>query len=67
MYLFIKEKKEELLDGRTIKYLANKIGIARVTLNEILNGNRNTTKVTAFCIVKSCKIDSEIEEYFIKA
>ncbi len=65
MYLFIKDKKEELLDGRTIKYLSQKIGVARETLNEILNGNRKTKKVTAFCIVKSCNADKEIEDYFI--
>lgn len=67
MYLFMKEKKDELLDGRNIKYLSQKIGVARVTLTEILNGNRKTKKVTAFCIVKSCDANNEIEDYFIKA
>ena len=66
MYLFKYNLKEELLDGRKINYVAEKIGIARITLTNILNGKQTTTKTTAYCIVKCCNAEKEIEDYFYK-
>ena len=66
MYEFNKELKEQLLDGRKISYLAQKIGITRSRLTMILNGKTITKKLTAYCIVKSCDSEAEIEDYFIR-
>ena len=66
MYQFKTELKEQLLDGRKINYLANKIGISRDRLIRILNGQVITRKLTAYCIVKACNSDAEINDYFIR-
>lgn len=66
MYLFRVELKDQLLDGRKIIYVANKIGITRSYLNQILNCERETTKLTAYCLVKACDKDAEIDDYFIR-
>lgn len=66
MYEFKVELKDQLLDGRKITYVANKIGITRSYLNLILNGEKETTKLTAYCIVKACDKDSEIDDYFLR-
>ena len=64
MYKIRRELKEELLDGRTISNVAKKVGISRVHLSYIINGKLNTTKTTAYAIVKSCNSESEIQDYF---
>lgn len=66
MYEFKVELKDELLDGRKIVYLANKIGLTRDRLMKILNGKQTTRKLTAYCIVKACNSDAEINDYFIR-
>lgn len=66
MFVFKTELKEQLLDGRKVIYVANKIGITRQQLDHILKGEVATRKVTAYCIVKSCNADAEIEDYFIR-
>lgn len=66
MFEFKKELKKELLDGRTSIYVAKKIGITRQQLDNILNGKTTTGKTTAYCIVKSCNPDAEIEDYFVR-
>ena len=66
MYSFIKEKKDELLDGRIITYVANKIGITREYLSMILLNKRTCSKMTAYCIVKACNSEAEITNYFKK-
>lgn len=66
MYEFKAELKEQLLDGRKINYLCQKIGISRSKLNMILNGKSTTRKLTAYCIVKACNEDAEINDYFIR-
>lgn len=66
MYEFKVELKEQLLDGRKINYLANKIGMSRDRLVRILNGQVVTRKLTAYCIVKACNPDAEINDYFIR-
>jgi hypothetical protein len=66
MFEFKVELKEQLLDGRKIVYLANKIGLTRDRLMKILNGQQTTRKLTAYCIVKACNPDAEINDYFIR-
>ena len=66
MYQFKIELKEQLLDGRKISYLCQKIGITRSKLTMILNGKDTTRKLTAYCIVKACNPDAEINDYFIR-
>lgn len=66
MYQFKTELKDQLLDGRTIVSMCNKIGISRVVLNNILNGKAVTRKLTAYCIVKASDKEAEIEDYFIR-
>ena len=66
MYEFKVELKDELLDGRKIVYLATKIGLNRDILMKILNGKQTTRKLTAYCIVKACNSDAEINDYFIR-
>jgi hypothetical protein len=66
MFEFKRELKKELLDGRTSIYVANKIGITRQQLDSILNGRTTTRKLTAYCIVKACNSDAEIEDYFVR-
>lgn len=66
MFVFKTELKQQLLDGRKVIYVAKKIGITRQQLDHILKGEVTTRKVTAYCIVKSCNPDAEIEDYFIR-
>ena len=64
MFHFKVEKKEQFLDGRTIKYVADKVGITREYLTDILNDKRGCSKIIAYCIVKTLYLDAEIDEYF---
>ena len=64
MYRFIIDKKEELLNGKTISWVAKNVGISRSYLTDVLNDKRTTTKMTAYCIVKSCNEDYEINQFF---
>ena len=66
MFIFKTELKKELLDGRTTIYVANKVGITRQQLDYILKGKVATRKTTAYCLVKACNPDAEIEDYFIR-
>lgn len=64
MYIFKKELRDELLDGRSIKYVAQKIGISRVWLYKILNSENKTSKAIAYYLVKVCNPEAEIKDYF---
>ena len=64
MYRFKKEMKKEFLQGRTITYVAEKIGITRVHLTNVLNQRDNCSKLVAFCVVKSVYPEKEIADYF---
>lgn len=66
MYLFCKQEKSKILSGRTITYVANKIGITSAFLTSVLNGKRACSKTVAFCIVKCFCQEAEIEDYFEK-
>lgn len=66
MYMFNKEMKKELLNGRTIKEIAEMIGITRANLTDILNAKRPTTKKTAYCITKALNSELEICQVFTR-
>lgn len=51
-FLFKKEKKSELLDGRTMTYLSNQLGLSYVYINNILNGKCRCSKIVANAISK---------------
>ena len=62
MYKAIKEKFEVINQAM----LSRKVGITPETMCRIINGKQNTSKTTAYCIVKSIHNEAEIEDYFIK-
>ena len=64
MYRFRKELREELLDGRKVKWVADKVGKSRITIYNILNNVNYTPKTTAYCIVKACNEKNEIADFF---
>ena len=64
MLMFKKEKKKELLNGRTIRYLTknNKVACSEVHLSNVLNGKTKCSLVLAKDIV-SC-VNGKVEDYF---
>ena len=66
MYFFKETEKAKILDGRTITYVADKIGVTNTFLTSVLNGKRTCSKTVAYCIVKCLCQDAEIEDYFDK-
>lgn len=64
MYIFKIDKKEELLSGRTIKYVASKIGISIDHLSKLLKGKHHCSKAVAYCLTKLCNENYEIEYFF---
>ena len=66
MWKFKVELKEDLLDGRTLTYIANKIGITLSNLSLILNGVKTTRKITAYSIIRGCEKEGKVEDYFIE-
>lgn len=66
MYIFNEKEKAKILQGRTITYVANKIGVTNAFLTSVLNGNRTCSKPIAYAVVKCLCQEAEIEDYFIK-
>lgn len=66
MYIFNKDKRDEILDGRKINYIAEKIGITPQFLSQILNGKRTCSKTVAYCVVKCLDNEKEVEDYFLR-
>ena len=66
MWEFKTELKDELLDGRTMSSIAKKIGITRQGIECIMKAKNTTRKTTAYCIVKCCNPDAEVEDYFVR-
>lgn len=66
MYQFKKELKKSLLEGRTIKYIAEITEFSEVHLSNILSGKKTCKKSTAYFITKMCNEHNEVEDYFIK-
>lgn len=68
MLLFKKEKRRDVLKGRTIRYLTNSNNVActEVHLSNILNGKIPCGPALAKDIVKCVGQNARIEDYFIK-
>lgn len=66
MYIFNATEKAKALQGRTITYVANKIGITTAYLTSVLNGKRGCSKPIAYCITKCLCQEAELEDYFEK-
>lgn len=64
MYSFLTEKYDEMLDGRSLQWLAEKIGYSRVSLYEILRGKKSCRKAVAIAIVKTLNKDYILEDFF---
>lgn len=67
MYWFKETEKAKVLQGRTIKYLAdNKLFITHEYLISILNGKRSCSKRLANNICQCISWSAKIEDYFYK-
>lgn len=69
MYIIRKEKVNDLKQGRTVIYLADKIGITRPYLSAILNGRVNASQEMAEKIIATCFLVGprpQIEDFFKK-
>jgi hypothetical protein len=67
MYTFKNELKHDLLDGRTITYVAKKIAVSIGFLTSVLNGKSNCSKLLALAILGAVKKPtSDLEVYFNK-
>lgn len=67
MYIFKEVERAKVLQGRTIKYLAEeKLHITREYLSQILSGKRGCSIRLANDIVKCICWDAKISDYFDK-
>ena len=68
MLIFKKEKKQDVLKGRTARYLtkSNKIACCEVHLSNVLNGKIPCSSLLAKNIVECISSNARIEDYFIK-
>ncbi|MBQ7798703.1 MAG: hypothetical protein IJ371_06240 [Clostridia bacterium] len=62
MYKAITEKFNNVKQ----REIAEKVGITEFTLSRIVNQKQNTSKTTAYCIVKMIDENAEIKDYFEK-
>lgn len=68
MLIFKKEKRRNVLKGRTIKYLTStgKIECSSVHLSNILNAKTPCSSLLAKNIIECVSPDARIEDYFVK-
>ena len=71
MYIIRTEKTEELKQGRTLTYIANKIGLSRVYLSYVFNAKHTAEKqliekILKFCLNQTNVSEEDIEKYFKK-
>lgn len=67
MYIFKETEKAKILQGRTIKYLAEeKLHISKDYLSQILSGKRGCSIRLANNIVQCLSWSAKIEDYFYK-
>lgn len=70
MYRFKKEKMDTLIDGRTITYIAEKLGMSREHLRKILANEKECDKKTAIVIssfddfISDLRLEERINYYF---
>lgn len=67
MYIFKETEKAKVLQGRTIKYLAEeRLHITKEYLSQILSGKRGCSIRLANNIVQCLSWSAKIEDYFYK-
>ena len=67
MYWFKEVEKANLLQGRTIKYLAEKKLFVNVSyLSQILNGRRGCSATLARLITNCISWEAKLEDYFVR-
>lgn len=66
MYKIKDNKYKELLNGRSVEWLATELGYNVTTLYLIFNGHKHCKKALAFAIVKALDITNEVDDYFEK-
>lgn len=65
MYFFTQSYKAEVLQGRTIKYLAEKkLNITKEYLSQILNGKKGCSLRLANDITKCICLSAQVSDYF---
>ena len=64
MYVFKKELKDKVLEGRTIIFLLNLIDINYSYLSRILNGKIHCSLKTAKLITKAINENANVNDYF---
>lgn len=67
MWFFKETEKAKILQGRTIKYLAeNKLFVTKEYLSQILSGKRGCSQLLARNITNCICFSAKLEDYFIK-
>lgn len=67
MYYFKESEKAKVLQGRTIKYLAeNKLFVSYPYLTDVLKGKRSCSKLLAHNITNCICMNAKLEDYFEK-
>ena len=61
-----KEELKKVLDGRTKISIAEKVGLTRQTIINVLNRKQLCRKKTAYCITKAFNSEAEITDFFTK-
>lgn len=65
MYIFKETEKAKLLQGRTIKYLAEKmLHVSKDYLSQILSGKRGCSYRLAISITQCISWTARVEDYF---
>lgn len=64
MYMFDVSKYKELLDGRSVRWLAKELCYGETSIYLILNGHKSCKKALALAIVKTLNDNNNIEDYF---
>ena len=65
MFTFKKQFKEELLKGRTIKYVANELDIQPGYLSDVIGGRKHPSKRLVKQILQLFGQEVLLEDYFI--
>lgn len=61
-----KEELKKILDGRTKISIAEKVGLTRQTVINVLNRKQSCRKGTAYCITKALNSEAEIPDFFVR-
>lgn len=66
MYYFKTEQREEILQGKSQRYIARQLDATDTSISQILTGKWHTTGITAYAITKAIDVNAKVEDYFIK-